>query len=160
MAKAENIHITTAHRETIACPVIPIARRVGELWDAIDAAQKSDAADNDTVSDQIDDCRIATAELASFVRARSLAGALFQVALAHEAAERLCRDLPEEKQIYNRTYLKLNRLLTLAAAALYDQMEPEDYAPIGKVVEAYVGNLSTAMPWLDEIGGKNWGGGS
>ena len=95
--------------------MLPIARRVTELWDAVTKAQESDAADNDVVSDQIDDLRIAVAETASFVRARSLAGALFQIALASETTERLYRELPEEKQLFNRTYLKLHRPLNLAA---------------------------------------------
>jgi hypothetical protein len=150
MAKADRVS-TIPNPQAETCPVLPIARRVGELWDAVTAAQETDAADNDTVSDQIDDLRIAVAETASFTRARSLAGALFQVALASETAERLYRQLPEERQPYNRVYLKLNRLLNLAAATLRDELETEDYAPIRGVVEAYIGDLGPAMPWLDEL---------
>jgi hypothetical protein len=158
MTQADRVHSTpNPQDETIACPVIPIARRVGQLWDAVTAAQETDVADNDTVSDQIDDLRLAVAETASFVRARSLGGALFQVALASETAERLYRQLPEEKQLFNRTYLKLARLLNLAAAALCDELETEDYTPIRGVVEAYIGDLLHAMPWLDEIGEKGGG---
>jgi hypothetical protein len=147
MAKATIVH-STPILQNETCPVLPIALRVGQLWDA---TQESDAADNDTVSDQIDDLRIAVAETASFTRARSLGGALFQIALASETAERLYRQLPEEKQPFNRTYLKLNRLLRLAAATLCDELATEDYAPIRGIVEAYIGDLGPAMPWLDEI---------
>jgi hypothetical protein len=150
MAKANSVH-STPILQNETCPVIPIALRVGELWDATSAAQESDANDNDTVSDQIDDLRIAVAETASFTRARSLGGALFQIALASETAERLYRQLPEEKQLFNRTYLKLARLLNLAAAALCDELETEDYTPIRGVVEAYIGNLGPTMLWLDEL---------
>jgi hypothetical protein len=150
MAQANHVH-NTANPQDETCPVIPIALRVGQLWDACTAAQERDAADNDTISDQIDDLRIATAETASFVRARSIAGALFQVAIASETAERLYRQLPEEKQLLNRTYLKLNRLLRLAAATLCDELETEDYAPIRGIVEAYIGDLGPAMLWVDEI---------
>ena len=135
MTQADRVHSTPiSQNET--CPVLPIALRVGELWDAVSAAQESDAADNDTISDQIDDLRIAVAETASFVRPRSLAGALFQIALASDTAERLYRELPEEKQLFNRTYLKLNRLLRLAAATLCDELETDEYVPIRGVVEA------------------------
>jgi hypothetical protein len=157
MAKANHV-CTIPNPQAETCPVLPIALRVGQLWDATTAAQESDAADNDTVSDQIDDLRIAVAETASFVRARSLAGALFQIALASETAERLYRQLPDEKQPFNRTYLKLNRLLNLAATALCDELETEDYAPIRGVVEAYIGNLGPTMLWLDELGWPSAGG--
>ena len=141
----------TTPTENLTCPVLPIARRVTELWDAVTKAQESDAADNDVVSDQIDDLRIAVAETASFVRARSLAGALFQIALASETTERLYRELPEEKQLFNRTYLKLHRPLNLAALELRDELAPDEYAPISEVVEAYIGDLGPAMPWLDAL---------
>jgi hypothetical protein len=150
MAKANRVSIIP-NPQAETCPVLPIALRVGHLWDAVTKAQESDAADNDTVSDQIDDLRIAVAETASFTRSRSLGGALFQIALASEAAERLHRQLPEERQLYNRTYLKLNRLLNLAAATLRDELETEEYAPIRGVVEAYIGDFGPSMPWLDEL---------
>ena len=64
MTKANKLNTTPT--ENLTCPVLPIARRVTELWDAVTKAQESDAADNDTISDQIDDLRIAMAETASF----------------------------------------------------------------------------------------------
>jgi hypothetical protein len=156
MAQANRVH-NTPNPQAKTCPVLPIALRVGQLWDATTAAQESDAADNDTVSDQIDDLRIAVAETASFTRARSLGGALFQIALASETAERLYRQLPDEKQLFNRTYLKLNRLLNLAAATLCDELETDEYVPIRGVVEAYIGDLLHVTPWIDEIGEKGGG---
>jgi hypothetical protein len=40
-----------------------------------------------------------------------------------------------------------NRLLNLAAATLCDGLEPDEYAPIRGVIEAYLGDLGPSMLW-------------
>jgi hypothetical protein len=150
MVKADNVHSITPYSETIACPVLPIALRVGQLWVATTEAQERDAAENETVGDQIDDLQIARSEMASFVRARSLGGALFQVALASEAAERLYGQLPAEAQLYNRVYLKLKRLLILIAAELRDESGPDDFALIRDIISAYI-DLDQERAILDAV---------
>jgi hypothetical protein len=73
------------------CSVLPIAQRVGELWDAHEAAEvrEFNNKSNPDMPRQIEGLRMTVEETASFVRARWLAGALFQVGLAQEAATHL-----------------------------------------------------------------------
>jgi hypothetical protein len=54
-------------------------------------------------------------EMASFERARSLTGALFQVGLAEEAAARLRELAPSEDRIVKKTFDRLIRLLDSVA---------------------------------------------
>jgi hypothetical protein len=144
MIKADNVHSTTA------CPVQTIALRVGQLWAASAEEQERDAGENELIGDQLDDLRQAVAETASFLRARSLGGALFQVALASETAERLFQELPEEERLFNRTHLKLNRLLILIAAQLRDEMGPDAFAKIKDIIEMYL-DFSQERALLDAI---------
>jgi hypothetical protein len=68
---------------------------VGELWDTHAGAEmreydKKDAEVSEyEISEQINKMRAVVEETASFQRARSLAGALFHVALAHAATVHL-----------------------------------------------------------------------
>lgn len=71
------------------CPVLPIAVRVGDLWDAHAMAQERSKEPD--ASEKIDELRLVVEETASFERARSMAGALFQVALAEDAARAFSR---------------------------------------------------------------------
>jgi hypothetical protein len=70
MAQAASKHTT----KPTACPVLPLALRVGGLWDAHAAAQEKervDTKDDEDISEQIEELRIAVEETASFERARS-----------------------------------------------------------------------------------------
>ena len=58
--------LNTVKLKTSHAPCCSFAWRVTELWDGVTKAQESDAADNDTISDQIDHLRIAMAETAGF----------------------------------------------------------------------------------------------
>jgi hypothetical protein len=77
---------------------------VGELWDTHAGAEmreydKKDAEVSEyEISEQIIKMRAVVEETASFQRARSLAGALFQVALAHAATVHLYELIPSEKR--------------------------------------------------------------
>jgi hypothetical protein len=67
------------------CPVLPIIFRVGEFLDVHTMAEEREAEsgqDPAVTSGQIEKLRIAVEEMASFERARSASGVLFQVALA------------------------------------------------------------------------------
>jgi hypothetical protein len=128
------------------CPVLPIALRVGELWDAHAGAEERD---HDKVAEQISEMRCAAEKAASFKQARSLPGALFQVALALEEANVLDAMLPSEDQ-GGPSYLKLCRLLDLVAITLRDAMGA-DYEAVKNVVAVYMHIDKGSMQWLDEI---------
>jgi hypothetical protein len=141
------------------CPVLPIALRVGELWDAHAAAQerefeKKDDDQGEELSEQINELRIAAEQMASFERARSLAGALFQVALAHDMANRLYEEIPSQDPEVETIYRKLRRLLDSVALALRDTLGP-DYEGVRNVVEIYIhvdeNCENRPLRWLDEI---------
>src|ERR1700738_1244888 len=105
-------------KQDVKCHILPIALRVGELWDAHAAAKERD---HDKVAEQISEMRSGAEESASFMQARSLPGALFQVALALEEANVLDAMVPSEDQ-GGTSYLRLCSLLDLVATTLRDAM--------------------------------------
>jgi hypothetical protein len=124
------------------CPVLPLALRVGELWDAYAAAQEREfeSGGDSIVSDQVDAMRIRAQEIAGASRARSLAGVLFQVALAADAAARL-RDEGHGWGGHNErvdvVHRELEGILNSVASALRDKLGP-DYEPVRSVVSTYL----------------------
>jgi hypothetical protein len=124
------------------CPVAALALRVGTLWLAHAQAEENEhekdtVEQNEIIPAQINELRRATEELASFERARSLAGALFQLALAHEAASLLYEEFPSESPMVTSTFLRLNRLLESAAMVLRDELGAE-YEPFREVISTYI----------------------
>jgi hypothetical protein len=159
---------TTSHASPVKCPVLPIALRVGELWDAHAGAEErehdatamakalyriSDLAE--PVPDQIWKLRNAVEETASFERARSPAGALFQVALAHEAIQHVYASLPAEQKPESIafTFTKLIRLLDSVAIFLRGECTAGDYLAVKGVVEAYftIEQAHLRLQWSEEI---------
>jgi len=67
-----------------------------------------------------------------------------------ETAQQLYAQLPAEKQMYNRTYLKLSRLLILVAAELRDELGPDAFAKIKDVIDMYL-DFSQERALLDAI---------
>src|SRR5258708_3598647 len=125
------------HQQPASCPVLPIAVRVGQLWDAHAMAEEREGGLSDTPK-QIDLLRMATEEMASFERARSVAGALFQVGLAEDAAVHL-RDLDlSEERTVRKTFDKLIRLLDSVSLLLREECPPEDYETVKDVIGAYL----------------------
>jgi hypothetical protein len=149
MAQAKRVHSTPrrlASRSPTRCPVLPIGLRVGELWDAHAGAEERG---REAVAKQIIEMRSAAEEAASFMQARSLAGALFQVALALQEANVLDAMVPSEDQ-GGPSYMKLRRLLDLVAIALRDAMGA-DYEAVKNVVAVYTHIDEGSIRWLDEI---------
>jgi hypothetical protein len=145
-----------ALQTTDQCPVLPIALRVGELWDAHAGAEKRERDErkaDKAIAEQINEMLYAVENTASFEQARSLGGALFQVALAREEANVLNAMVPSEDQ-HSPTYMKLCRLLDSVAVALRDAMGP-DYETVKDVVAVYLriddSDSSRSSRWLDEI---------
>ena len=122
-----------------ACPVLPLISSVGALWDAVDAAQtfESKTGGDSTISDQIESLRISAEEIAGSSRAGSLAGVLFQVALASHSAT-LLRDNSEggDQKRVDEIYRELMHTLNSVGSALRDKLG-EEYAAIKPVVEMY-----------------------
>jgi hypothetical protein len=117
------------------CPVLPLASCVGALWDAHQTAQEREyGTDDSKVSDEIGALRIRAQETAGSSRARSLAGVLFQVALASDAATRL-RDQSEVRALKRRTASSPGCSIR-SPAALRDELG-EEYAAIEPVIEIY-----------------------
>jgi hypothetical protein len=153
MKKATTPLKATAAAKSLAlpeekCPVLPIALRVGELWDAHAGAEERE---HEKHAEQINDLRYAVEETASFEQARSLGGALFQVALAREEARVLDAMVPSEDQD-GPTYRKLCRLLDSVGIALRDGMGA-DYEAVKDAVAVYmhIDEASRSSRWLDEI---------
>jgi hypothetical protein len=139
------------------CPVLPLALRVGELWDAHATAQereREDPINTEETADQIQDLRIAVEETASFARARSLGGALFQIALAQDTVNTVEELIPRENKMGTKECRRLTRLLESVALALRDQLGP-DYQAVREVVSTYMnideGNPGRALRWLEDI---------
>jgi hypothetical protein len=124
MKKAKpNKRVAAPVKHHAKCPVLPIALRVGELWDAHAGAEEREYGKSDAdISEQIYKMRTVVEETASFERARSLSGALFQVALAHDAANHLYELVPSEKLAIESTFDKLIRLLDSVGPAIAGRM--------------------------------------
>jgi hypothetical protein len=134
--------MSNAVSQRTECPVAALALRVGTLWLADAQAQKNEFGKDrdelsDSISEPINELRIATEQMASFERARSLAGALFQLALVHETANRLYEEFTGEDHLVNSTFRKLNRLLESAAMVLRDEMGAS-YEPFQEVISTYI----------------------
>jgi hypothetical protein len=147
----------------VECPVLPIALRIGELWDAHTRAEELEAEhkqDNGT-ADAIERLRIAMQVMASFARARSMSGALFQIALATEAANDLHEQCPHETNLHayhtQKTFEKLIRLLESVALLLREKTAPAEFAPVQSVIRLYLdvdGDIMVRpFKWLDDIPG-------
>jgi hypothetical protein len=146
------------------CPVLPLALCVGELWDAHATAQERESDGKkkgepvEEVSNQIDDLRIVLEDVTSFKRARSLAGALFQVALALDISKAIHQEIPSvnpaEDRLNEKDYQKQIRLLESVALALRDALGL-DYESVREVVSTYLnideGNEDRALRWIEEI---------
>jgi hypothetical protein len=154
--KANRRHAAKAEKP-VPCPVLPIAVRVGELWDAHAMAQEREHAygKEPDASEKIDELRLVVEETASFERARSMAGALFQVALAEDAARALFEKVPAGNKDNVRMFERLDRLLDSVALVLRDACTAEEYRVVKNVVNLYVplhGEESDPpFKWLEEI---------
>lgn len=138
------------------CPVLLIALCVGELWDAHAGAEEREGSDGDsTAADQINRFRAAVEETASFERALSPAGALFQLGLAQQAAVDLFARIPDGDKFTDPTYQKLLRLLDSAALVLRDACAAEDYQAVKDVVGIYIGiegpDFAPPFQWREDI---------
>jgi hypothetical protein len=155
MPKADRVRSTprksASKTKTLACLVLPIALRVGELWDAGTAAEERESeTSNNKAADRFYRMRAAVEETASFVQARSLAGALFQITLAHYAARELYENSPSEDRFCEQAYKKLNRLLDSVARVLRDKSLADDYLPVKDLIALYIED-DTDQHWSDEI---------
>jgi hypothetical protein len=150
----------------VPCPVLPIALRVGELRDAHAGAEEREGKNsNSATADQIDRFRAAVEETASFERACSPAGALFQVGLAQQAAIDLFNMIPDGDKFTDPTYQKLLRLLDPVALVLRDGCAAQDYQA-GKMWSGFTSALTglilthrsnggrTSRSWLKSIGDR------
>jgi hypothetical protein len=138
------------------CPVLLIALCVGELWDAHAGAEEREGRDGDsTAADQINRFRAAVEETASFERALSPAGALFQLALAQQTAVDLFARIPDGDKFTDPAYHKLLRLLDSAALVLRDVCAIEDYQAVKDVVGVYIGidwsDFAPPCQWREDI---------
>lgn len=139
--------LTKAPR-TVVCPVEKLAIEVGELWDAFNGAQAE--GDDDEVERQLQEQRAALEEVASFRRAKSLGGAVFQLMLLKGEVADIFSHLSKEQQEENRhTRDMTERLLESAVAAICDVMG-EDFQPLESVARVYIGD-TVPIPWLDSI---------
>lgn len=136
------------------CPVLPIAVRVGELWDAHAGATEHENC-SEATAEQIYRLRAAVEELASFERARSPAGALFQVGLALDAAVSVFDRVPEGDKFKDPTWQKLIRLLDSVALVLRDACMVEEYQVVKDVVKIYMSiegqEVDHPFKWREEI---------
>jgi hypothetical protein len=138
------------------CPVLPVARRIGELWDAHSMAEDRKAEVGTHGAEQIDKLRIATEEMVSFERARSTSGALFQVAVASYAVRLLYENLlpPEKNRYTENIFDQVERLLESVALLLREKRTPEEFQQIESVINMYLdvdGSLLRPLQWLDDI---------
>ena len=153
--KPNNRAAAPAERPT-KCPVLPIALRVGELWDAHAGAEEREFGKGASgVSEQIELLRMSVEETASFERARSVGGALFQVALAKEMATHLRECVPSEEITVKEKFDRLIRLLCSAALLLRDECPAQDYRSLKRVIEAYLlmdrPDFNAPFQWREDI---------
>jgi len=142
MTKADRIHSTPP--ETIPCPVLPIAERVGQLRKVLDVAEGE-------ISGQIVELTFALETLASFEQARSLGGAMFQAALAIDTARTMAEKINSP---YPALLCQVERLLESAITVLRSSMEPEEYAAVQRAVDAHSSierPMHHPLGWLEEI---------
>jgi hypothetical protein len=150
-----NRHPAVRAEKPVPCPVLPIAVRVGELWDAGTMAEERGGS-TDAASDQIYRLRLAVEELASFERARSPAGALFQLSLVLDAAIFLFDTaMPDGDKSADPTWQKLLRLLDSVALVLRDACTAEEYHLVEDVVKMYMlidgRDLDPPFKWREDI---------
>jgi hypothetical protein len=148
-------------KQPTKCPVLPIALRTNELWDAHSMAQELEAENKqDEVSEDIEKLRIAMEGMASFERAKSMSGALFQIVLARDAARLLYENVPaaaEKGRYIENIYDQIMRLLESVALLLREKTAPEEFLPLQNVVRLYLDvdgdNMVRPFKWLDDIPG-------
>ncbi len=138
-----------AQSATTNCPVEKLAIEIGELFDAFTGAELEG---NKPVARAIEEHRQALEELASFQRARSLGGALFQLVLAQHEIEGIFSLLTAEKQKDHADLdEKCERLLTSAATVIRLALG-SDFAPLQNIMRVYgVTPDAPPIPWLDDI---------
>jgi hypothetical protein len=159
MTKAKHLHST----QPANCPVLPLALRISELWDAHTMAQELEAENKlcESTAAEIDGLRIKTEEMLSFEIARSAAGALFQIAVARYAVTLLFDQLYDEKHPQAKeaveTSKQVDRLLDSVALLLRAKTTNEEFEPIGRVIRMYADvdgeTLVRPLKWLDDIPG-------
>jgi hypothetical protein len=143
-------------QQPVPCPVLPIAVRIGELWDAHSMAQEREHGTGaPEASEKIELLRMVVEETASLERARSIAGALFQVALAGDVSRALLEKVPAGKEDDVRMFMRLDRLLDSVALVLRDACTAEDYQVVKNVVKLYMPiygeEFDPPFKWLEEI---------
>jgi hypothetical protein len=149
---------TARHAKPVKCPVLPIALRLSELWDAHCMAQELEAEHKQDMltAEQIEKLRLAMEGMASFERARSTSGALFQAAMASYALG-LLYDQFGDKTNYrtDEMFNQIRRLLDSVALLLRDKTTREEFQPIERVMQMYldVDGVIMVRPfkWLDDI---------
>jgi hypothetical protein len=116
----------SGRRCPVECPVLLIALRVSELWDAHSGAEARECDErkaDEKIAEQIAQMRYAFEKTASFAQARSLGGAVFQIALALDAARDLYDPIPSDEKD-SEAINKIERLLDSVATTLGDTMGP------------------------------------
>jgi hypothetical protein len=142
----------THHAESVKCPVLPIAVRLGQIWDAFAMA---DELKRDDAAECINKLRIFAEEAVSFERARSMAGALVQVALALDAATALHEKVPGGDKAADLIFERLVRLLDSAALVLYDACPAGEYDMIRNTMNVYNSmdgsTIDRPLKWLEDV---------
>jgi hypothetical protein len=142
---------TTHHAAPVPCPVLPIAVRLGQLWDAFSMAEE---LKRDDAAECINKLRIFAEEAVSFERARSMAGALVQVALAGDAATAL-HEMVGDNKAADLIFERLGRLLDSAALVLYDACAAEEYEIIRNTMNVYNSmdgsTIDRPLKWLEDV---------
>jgi hypothetical protein len=142
----------------VKCPVLPIASRIGELWDAHSMAQELEAEHKQDMltAERIEKLRIPTEGMASFERARCTSGALFQAAMATYAVQ-LLYDQFGDKTNYrtDETFNQIQRLLDSVALLLREKTTREEFLPIESVIRMYLDvdgvHMVRPFKWLGDI---------
>jgi hypothetical protein len=129
-----------------------------ELVDAHSMAEERERKDDQgEAARQIGKFRIAMEDLASFERARSATGALFQMALACDIARRLFEEIPTERRTLpvDNSHDMLVRLLESVSLLLREKATPEEFLPLRGVIRFYLDvdgdYLVRPFQWRDDI---------
>lgn len=122
-----------------SCPVAPIARQVEALWQEHDRRQEA-AKDNQCVCNWLSDATDSLTNLATFSRAKSTEGALFQVRLAFDVLTDIRSHVLTPQEIDERLE-KIARLLYSIGSVLGSGVTPEQGAAGARYMPPYADPL-------------------
>ena len=148
--------IATAHP---VCPVVDLARQLADLWDADEGCEhayldkkphKLSCSTGDEIMQQMNSWRSGLAKIVSFTQAKSLAGALVQMALAADELETFVSRVSDGGTVPDGTR-RIERLIGSAARAVRASLGAAEYQSVEPTLQTNGLRHIAGGDWLDSM---------